>query len=100
MLSRLRAQERAWQGHTPTPSAVVLDSQSVRTTEKGGHTAYDGAKKVNGRKRHLLVDTLGLVCKAHVTPANTATETALAHSCGAWTGNAFLGCGLAGWARR
>jgi putative transposase len=37
---------------------------------KGGPHGYDGAKRLNGRKRHLLVDTLGLVCKAHVTPAN------------------------------
>jgi putative transposase len=39
---------------------------------KGGPHGYDGAKRLNGRKRHLLVDTLGLVCKAHVTPANTS----------------------------
>jgi putative transposase len=39
---------------------------------KGGPHGYDGAKKVNGRKRHLLVDTLGLICKAHVTPADTS----------------------------
>jgi putative transposase len=39
---------------------------------KGGPHGYDGAKKLNGRKRHLLVDTLGLVCKAHVTAADTS----------------------------
>jgi putative transposase len=39
---------------------------------KGGPHGYDGAKKLNGRKRHLLVDTLGLVCKAHVTPADVS----------------------------
>jgi transposase len=42
----------------------------VKTTDRGPH-GYDGAKKVNGRKRHLLVDTLGLVCKVHVTAADT-----------------------------
>jgi putative transposase len=39
---------------------------------KGGPHGYDGAKRLNGRKRHLLVDTLGLICKVHVTPANVS----------------------------
>jgi putative transposase len=48
-----------------------LDSQSVKTTEGGLH-GYDGAKKVNGRKRHLLVDTLGLLLAVYVSPANVS----------------------------
>jgi hypothetical protein len=59
----------------------------------------DGAKKVNGRKRHLLVDTLGLVCKAHVTPPISATVTARPGCCAAWTGGGFPACGTAGWTR-
>jgi putative transposase len=72
LLGVLRARERTRQGRMPTPSGAVLDSQSVKTTEKGGPHGYDAVKKLNGRKRHLLVDTLGLICKAHVTPADTS----------------------------
>jgi len=66
----LRSQVRIAEGHEPEPSAVIMDSQSVKTTEKGGIHGYDAGKKVNGRKRHLLVDTLGLVIAVVVHAAN------------------------------
>jgi putative transposase len=67
----LRAAERKRVGKNPDASAAIVDSQSVKTTEEGAATnGYDAHKNVKGRKRHLLVDTLGLPLAAYVTPAD------------------------------
>jgi len=66
----LRRQVRRQAGRNEEPSAAILDSQSVKTTERGGTRGYDAAKKVNGRKRHLLVDTLGLLLAVVVHAAD------------------------------
>src|SRR5262252_4010538 len=73
MLAALREQVRQHQAPSqqPTPRAASIDSQSVKTTEMGGpERGYDGGKKINGRKRHLLVDTLGLLLVVLITRAS------------------------------
>jgi putative transposase len=61
MQDRLREQWRARMGRSSTPSAAVIDAQSTRASPQGGASGFDAAKKVKGRKRNLVVDTMGLL---------------------------------------
>src|SRR6266567_5997668 len=66
----LRERVRRQAGRQAQPSLAIIDSQSVRTTEVGGEHGFDGGKKVNGRKRHILVDTMGNLLKVLAHAAN------------------------------
>lgn len=63
-------------GKTPDPSAGIIDSQTVRCTPQGGVRGVDAGKKINGRKRHLVVDTLGLLLTVWVSAASVQDRVA------------------------
>src|SRR5262245_33478446 len=70
IVDALRGQLRKAKGREETPSAAAIDTQSVKTSEMGGASGYDAHKKIDGRKRHIVVDTLGLLMAVVVTTAN------------------------------
>jgi transposase len=79
LVDQLRAHLRTAAGRNPTPTAGCLDSQSVKESADAvvpaATSGYDAFKRVNGRKRHIIVDTLGLLVSVHTTPANTRDTT-------------------------
>ncbi len=109
ILTRLREVDRTARGRDPTLGAGVCDSQSVRAGDRGGLHGYDGGKKVNGVKRHLLVDTLGTVLTACVSPAGVddrdGAKVLLSQACDTvarlrhvWADQGYRGPKFRGWA--
>src|SRR5512144_1128876 len=70
VLAVLRGEARERAGRRPRSTAAVVDSSSVKGTPVPGPRGFDGAKKVDGIKRHILVDTTGALLGCHVTPAD------------------------------
>jgi putative transposase len=108
----LRRAERERVGRHPDPSAAIMDSQSIKTVEESAHiSGYDAHKCVRGRKRHLLVDTLGLPIACYVTPADLSDPEGARRLLGGrayflprlkkiWADAAYRGPALADWCRQ
>jgi putative transposase len=103
--------ERNRAGKDPQPTAAIMGSQSVKTTEESAYpSGYDAHKNVKGRKRHLLVDTLGLVLSVYVTPADVQDRVGAQYLLAGlkaflprlkkiWADGAYTGEKLAGWCK-
>lgn len=106
----LRTFLRKTHGKRAQPTAAILDSQSVKSDGHGGDVGYDAAKQIKGRKRHLLVDTSGLVLGVAVTPASTperaGAQVVLGQALGwftslrlLWVDGGYTGKAFAQWVR-
>jgi putative transposase len=112
LYTALHRAERERVGRHPDPSAAIMDSQSVKTVEESaGIRGYDAHKCVKGRKRHLLVDTLGLPIASYVTPADVHDTVGARKLLGGlaffvprlkkiWADAAYRGPELADWCRQ
>jgi putative transposase len=109
ILKGVHADERKRTGKNSQPTAAIMDSQSVKTVEESAHpSGYDAHKNVKGRKRHLLVDTVGLPLSVYVTSADVqdrvgaqcllaGIKVLLPPLKKIWADGAYTGEKLAGW---
>jgi putative transposase len=99
----LRGDLRVLAGRNRRPSAAIIDSQSAKTTDRGGDKGFDSAKQMKGRKRHILVDTLGLLIAVVVTAASVQDRDGAKRLLGilrhcftrlrcTWADGAYAGC--------
>ena len=105
----LRAKVRRAEGRRPAPTAAIMDSQAVKTGDQGGPRGFDVGKQTIGRKRHILVDTPGLIWAVCVTPASVQDHDGalllFAKLCGRglgrvrliWADSAYRAAKLAAW---
>src|SRR5215212_6536294 len=109
ILKVLHAAQRKRVGKDPQPTAAIIDSQSVKTVEESAHpSGYDAPKNIKGRKRHLLVDTLGLPLSVYITAADVQDRVGAQCLLAGlkpfvprlkkiWADGAYTGEKLAGW---